>query len=271
MASAPLDVVRLVGRGAFAAVYMVQAANNGFVAAKCLRNDALFERELAFLSACSHPNVVSALWSFSLAGTGGGGIIAMPLFRHDLRQSIRSRTGLVDPHQRLLVARDMAAGLAHLHDRSIVHCDVKPGNVLVCTHGKQTTRAVICDLGSAAFEDDPVLQTTRRTTLAYCAPEAVSDAAHAHKHNNVSRAIDVWGWGCVLYEMGAGRPLFASVSEAEHARALALGVEWERDDLSPLERTLLGWVFVECPGRVGASALLRKCDDARCVPARRRV
>lgn len=245
---ASFEIVKLVGHGAFSTVYCARNSNKT-VAIKCLVNEVSFQRELMFLNACLHTNVVRALWSLP-ACDGSGGSIVLPFFRHVLHQVVRN--GSVSANERLVVAKDMSAGIAHLHSRAIVHCDLKPSNVLVKMHGKRVVKAVVSDLGSASFEYEASLQTARRTTLAYSAPEVVCGSYV------VSRAIDVWAWACVLYEMIAKHPLFSPSSEVDHLRTFATGFDWLCDGMRPYERTLMASAFAEAPNRCTARMLVKE-------------
>lgn len=104
----------------------------------------------------------------------------------------------------LAILRDMANALhyAHSFPRPIVHCDFKPGNILIDHHGK----AYIMDFGLARVlgsqkgegEEEKI-----RGTPAYMAPEQLSG-----KPEDVGIWTDIYALGAVLYELVAGQPVF---------------------------------------------------------------
>ena len=103
------------------------------------------------------------------------------------------------------LAAQLGRALDALHERGIVHRDVKPSNVLLDEAGD----AVLTDFGLARDADST--QLTREGQLVgslhYLAPELIEGAP-------ASPASDIYALGCLLYECVAGRPPFAG-GEAE--------------------------------------------------------
>jgi WD40 repeat protein/serine/threonine protein kinase len=98
------------------------------------------------------------------------------------------------------------AGAAHaLHERGILHRDIKPGNIMVSADGGQ---AVLMDLGLAQVADEVEGRLTRTRqfvgTLRYASPEQVLAVG------GVDRRSDVYGLGATLWEMLTLRPLFGA-------------------------------------------------------------
>ncbi|MEL7500557.1 MAG: protein kinase [Planctomycetota bacterium] len=89
--------------------------------------------------------------------------------------------------------QEIATGMMHLHGKGILHCDLKPGNVLLDQDGKPR----VADFGQSRLSTD---ETPALGTLFYMAPEqadmtAIPDASW-----------DVYGLGALLYSMITGRP-----------------------------------------------------------------
>lgn len=92
------------------------------------------------------------------------------------------------------VMRDVAAGLAYLHSKGIVHRDVKPANV-VFSDGV----AKLCDMGLAKVMLGVEAQHTGHGTVAYSAPELFGQQPTA------TPAVDMYALGVLAYEMLLGR------------------------------------------------------------------
>ena len=106
--------------------------------------------------------------------------------------------GGVEPAAALRILQDLAAGLAHLHRRGVVHRDVAPGNVILRPEGG----AVLIDFGQAVLTDGHTRSSAGVVgTPGYVAPEEVLAGREA-----VSPAVDLYGLGAVGYALLTGFP-----------------------------------------------------------------
>ena len=98
----------------------------------------------------------------------------------------------------------MLTGLQHLSKIKIIHCDLKPENVLFTDGSRREVK--IIDFGSACteFKSGFVYVQSRF----YRSPEVVLGLPY-------DQAVDMWSFGCILAELVTGRPLFPAVDEHE--------------------------------------------------------
>ncbi len=106
-----------------------------------------------------------------------------------------------DPIQYLGMLRDVCNAMhhAHTHPTPIVHCDLKPGNVLIGVDG----RAYVMDFGLARVLGEGEQDARIRGTPAYMAPEQI----HA-KPGGVGPWTDIYALGAILYDLLTGRNVF---------------------------------------------------------------
>jgi dual specificity tyrosine-phosphorylation-regulated kinase 2/3/4 len=106
-----------------------------------------------------------------------------------------------------LVARDVLSGLAWLHSNQVVHCDIKPENILVATG--PTAHAKLTDFGTSCFIGKPLFEYFQ--SRYYRAPEIILG-------DHWGAAIDMWSFGCVLAEICTGQVLFPGRDEKDQLR-----------------------------------------------------
>lgn len=109
-----------------------------------------------------------------------------------LSQLLRGGQSLA-PERAVEIALQVLDGLAYAHGKNIIHCDIKPANIMIDAQGV----ARIMDFGIARRSGDR--SEPLNGTVAYMAPETIEGQAQG-------KAVDVFAMGMVLYEMLAGRP-----------------------------------------------------------------
>eukprot|EP00929_Paragymnodinium_shiwhaense_P024531 TRINITY_DN1505_c0_g1_i2.p1 TRINITY_DN1505_c0_g1~~TRINITY_DN1505_c0_g1_i2.p1 ORF type:complete len:753 (-),score=155.35 TRINITY_DN1505_c0_g1_i2:78-2336(-) len=101
-------------------------------------------------------------------------------------------------------AIQLLAALRFLRKQHIIHCDLKPENVLLKNPTKSGIKVI--DLGSSCFEDERVY--TYIQSRFYRSPEVILGIPY-------DVAIDMWSFGCILAELYTGYPLFPGENEME--------------------------------------------------------
>lgn len=101
-------------------------------------------------------------------------------------------------------AIQLLAALRFLRKQHIIHCDLKPENVLLKNPTKSGIKVI--DFGSSCFEDERVY--TYIQSRFYRSPEVILGIPY-------DVAIDMWSFGCILAELYTGYPLFPGENEVE--------------------------------------------------------
>ncbi|GJP33675.1 hypothetical protein CLOM_g18201 [Closterium sp. NIES-68] len=128
----------------------------------------------------------------------------------DLFDRIKQR-GQFPERDAALVCKGLAEALVQCSSRGVVHRDVKPENILLCSK-ECHTRIKLIDFGVAALHTPGTLRTDRAGTVEYTAPE-VLDRAYGPE-------ADIWSAGVVLYILLCGFPPFWAATDADLERKI---------------------------------------------------
>ncbi|EER96846.1 G-type lectin S-receptor-like serine/threonine-protein kinase At5g35370 [Sorghum bicolor] len=212
-----------IGSGGFGSVYKGELPGvEGLVAVKKLEAVGVqakreFCTEITVIANIRHVNLVR-LRGFCAEGSRRL-LVYEYMNRGSLDRSLFGRTGpVLEWGERMEVALGVARGLAYLHtgcDQKIVHCDVKPENILLADGGQ----VKVADFGLAKLmsPEQSALFTTMRGTRGYLAPEWLSNAA-------ISDRADVYSFGMVLLELIHGRKNRGEQTNDGVAAAVAVAV-----------------------------------------------
>ena len=209
------EILRMIGRGGMGAVYLARERSlDRLVALKVLRAEIIVDefarerlgREARVIAGLMHPGIIP-LHAF-IESAGGVQYFVMGYARgaslaDRLRE--RGRVPWVEAHRMLMELTD-AAAYAHRH--GVVHCDIKPSNILL---DDESGRTMLADWGIArVVEGDSRRYTGPRFvagTPGYMSPEQVAGKeAHARS--------DIYALGVVAYEMLSGRQPFSGAPAA---------------------------------------------------------
>ncbi|GAB5369395.1 hypothetical protein AAMO2058_001400800 [Amorphochlora amoebiformis] len=141
--------------------------------------------------------------------------------------------------------------LSFLRKRKVIHCDLKPENVLM--RRKNSSQIKVIDFGSACFASEKAF--TYIQSRFYRAPEVLLGIDYSYQ-------IDMWSLGCMLVEMHTGKPLFPGRNEndqmCKQVEVLGMPPDWmivggkygpkhftkQRDD-----KGVVKWVSYATPGK----------------------
>lgn len=222
-----------IGAGASGRVYRAQRrSDRQLVAVKFLRKSLTrsarmverFVQEAATVSRSSHPGIVQM---HGIGQTPGGGLfLVMNLVDGGSLAEIAARRPLRTGEIARWIA-DAAAAIEIAHEAGVIHCDIKPSNLLLDSQ----ERVQVSDFGLAVSRGDDSA-TSLSGTPAFIAPEQVDS-----RWGRISSRTDVWGLGSVLYFLLYGQPpnrggsLSALLADAASASAVLFPARSEAQEL----------------------------------------
>ena len=266
---------RKLGEGGMAAVYLARdLRHDRQVALKVLRPELAaalgpqrFLSEIRVVANLQHPHILPL---FDSGSANGFLYFVMPFVEGEsLRQRLLRELRL-PLAEALRIAREAADALAYAHEQGVVHCDVKPENILL-----QKDHVLVADygiaraanLGEPSARSGPVFGTPL-----YMSPE------QALGNVDIDGRSDVYSLGCVLYEMLAGAPPFEGHSVttivARHSLEQAPSLSLVDRSVPPKVQAAVARALAKNPAerfdmREFAATLAGLESDIKRAPARR--
>jgi formylglycine-generating enzyme required for sulfatase activity len=199
-----------IASGGMGAVYKVwDLKRNVPLAMKVLHSDLAedpsmfkrFQREANALKKLAHPNIVPFYGLFQTLDFAF--LLEHYIDGPSLKNILKQKQGKpMEVREALPYLKALCAALGYAHSYRVVHCDVKPGNVLI-DHGGIV---FLTDFGIARNAESTTTTMGAAGTAAYMAPEQIRGEA-------VSPATDVYALGVMLFEMLTGQRPFRGTEE----------------------------------------------------------
>lgn len=234
---------RQVGIGGMGRVYRATRKSDGAVfAVKYLRKSFLtcheavrrFAREASIVTSLEHPNIVG------VSGFGkteaGGFFIAMDFVQGTDLATIAQGSAQT-PKQIAAWLLPICDALKHAHLRQVVHCDLKPANILIRDDGVP----ILTDFGLARRVADGGGIAGLCGTAPFMAPEQVDEA-----FGTIGTATDVYGLGALLFTVATGRPPFVGDNAVDIMAAVAARREPLRPSSLRLEAACFDQICARC-------------------------
>ena len=226
------QVLELLGEGGMARVYKVwDKVRSTHLALKLLHEDLAedkifirrFQREAQTLERLQHPNIVRF---YGLERQGIQAFIVVDFIDgFTLRTEVARMEGHAMSAGRIMeVMRPVCSALHYAHSQGIIHCDIKPANIMLSRNGT----VLVSDFGIARVTEGTATMTMAGAgTPAYMAPEQIMGSAP-------SPQTDIYGLGVVLFEMLTGGERPFTGEKAKVTGTSGEKVRWEHINLSPL-------------------------------------
>ncbi|MBH1989143.1 MAG: serine/threonine protein kinase [Myxococcaceae bacterium] len=115
-----------------------------------------------------------------------------------LREAIKTQE--FEDYQVVAIATQLLLALKHIHDQGVIHCDIKPQNILLNPGGNY---AQICDFGLAEIDSKLHKQGVLKGSPNYMAPEVIQNGM-------ITPQADIWGLGVTLYRLSFKRHPYPS-------------------------------------------------------------
>ena len=230
---------------------------------------ARFEREARVLASLNHPRIAAI---YGIEESGARKFLVMELVAGETLAD-RIARGPLPMDEVLKVARQIAEALEAAHEKGVIHRDLKPSNIKLTPDGQVKVldfglaKAMTSDAAATGLSNSPTMISVGATnagivlgTAAYMSPEQARGLS-------VDARSDVFAFGCVLYEMLAGRQLFVGETVSDIlAAVLKSEPDWGRlpADTSPSVRRLLDRCLRKDPRRrlQAAADVRNEIEDA---------
>jgi serine/threonine protein kinase len=160
-----------------------------------------FQREARALQELAHPNIVPFYGLYQTAGFAF--LLEHYIDGPTLKELLRQRAGEPLPSaEALAILKALCAALGYAHAHGVVHCDIKPGNVMVDQGGN----VYLTDFGIARHAESTTTTLGQAGSPAYMTPEQI-------RGEPVTPATDVYALGVLLFEMLTGQRPFSGAEE----------------------------------------------------------
>ena len=222
-----MDSKVMIGEGTFGKVYAAHEGNRKVAIKEIKPYDKGIRSllELSIMNTYQHPHLAHAIKiSITSSNTEDAGSvisITQDLAKYDLKtfMTMHWKDGMKKATAKRCLYEIISA-IDFLHLEGIIHCDIKPHNVLVFENCVK-----LCDCGGSVIYSDGLRKYIAGTTK-YSSPEMLLGL-------DWNMATDIWSLACLFHEVLTGKHFMASIrrDEVEHRKRAAKSIQLWREDL----------------------------------------
>ncbi|KAL6640842.1 hypothetical protein ACP70R_021965 [Stipagrostis hirtigluma subsp. patula] len=212
-----LKIVKKVASGScgdmFLGTYRGEEVAVKILSPENLNQDAWseFKQEICMLREVDHPNIVRFIGSCTKPPQFY--IITECMTRGSLFDFLHNEHNIVDLPTLLKFALDICRGMSYLHQRGIVHRDLKSANLLL----DKDHVVKVADFGLARFQDQDGAMTAETGTYRWMAPEVIN-------HQPYDNKADVYSFAIVLWELMTSKIPYTSMTPVQAAVGVRQGL-----------------------------------------------
>ena len=177
-----------------------------------------FHREAQAAARLSHPNIVNI---YDVGASGDDHYIVMEYVPGRTLKELIQQRGHLAPEEALTITGEIAEALAHAHAHGLVHCDIKPHNILMMND--QTAKVADFGIARAVTESTMTYSGNVIGSVHYFSPEQA-------KGTMITPKSDVYSLGVVLYEMLTGELPFTGENP------VSIAMKHLQDEPTPVRR-----------------------------------
>merc|ERR1711971_1103752 len=153
------------------------------------KQEAALKNEVSILQSLGHPGIVNLEKMFE---TPERIFVVMDKLKGDMLEMIlSSEQGHLSERVTKFLVTQILVALKHLHSKNIVHCDLKPENVLLSSDS-DFPQVQLCDFGFARIIGEKGFRKSVVGPPAYLAPEVL-------RNKGYNRSLDMWSSGVIIY------------------------------------------------------------------------
>ncbi|XP_077240152.1 uncharacterized protein LOC143881044 [Tasmannia lanceolata] len=181
-----------------------------------------FWKEARLLGQLRHPNIVALYGVVTDGPSMNLATVTEYMANGSLKQVLNKKDRSIDRRKRLIIAMDAAFGMEYLHEKNIVHFDLKSHNFLVNMKDPLRPVCKIGDLGLSKVKNRTLVSGGVRGTIPWMAPELLTSES-----NMVTEKVDVYSFGIVMWELLTGEEPYGNM----HSKEIIAGIF--KGDLRP--------------------------------------